>query len=234
MLVRVPAGRAPPRVASLGNACRAAFDPLSPSEGRPKAGPGTINTPRRRGGPLIDQEGRVVSATDYIVNLILLLLVLRHMHETRLPSPGLVLPVLLVAAAAAAYLRAVPTAGNDVALEITLTATGLALGVLCAMATRIRRGADGVALVRAGWVAASLWAAEIGARVGFAFAASHGAGPAIARFSAAHGITSGRGWAAALALMALAELTARLAVLRLRARRLPAAEETATWTPVGV
>ena len=64
--------------------------------------------------------------------------------------------------------------------------------------------------------------AGIGARMGFAYATSHGAGPAIERFSVAHSITSVDAWVAALFLMALAEVVARLAVLWLRSSRLPA------------
>jgi hypothetical protein len=167
-----------------------------------------------------------VSATDYIVNFILLLPVLRQIRETRLSSLPLVLPMLLIAAAAAACLPAVPTAGNDVALEVTLAATGLALGVLCAMATCIRRDADGVARLRAGWVVTSLWVAKISARTCLAYAASDGAGSVVARFSAAHDITSGPRLGGGLVLMALAEVTAGLMVTRLRARRLTAATRT--------
>ncbi len=169
-----------------------------------------------------------MNATGYIINAILVLLVLRQIRETRLGWANLILPVLLVAGAAAYYLRSVPTAGNDLALDITLAAVGAVLGALCAFATRIRRGADGVALARAGWVAAILWVVGIGARMGFAYASDHGSGPAIARFSAAHSITSADAWVAALVMMALAEVIARLAVLRLRARQLPAASTPAT------
>jgi hypothetical protein len=62
----------------------------------------------------------------------------------------------------------------------------------------------------------------IGARMGFAYATSHGAGPAIGRFSVGHSITSVDAWVAALFLMALAEVGTRLAVLWIRSRRLPA------------
>jgi hypothetical protein len=100
-----------------------------------------------------------VNATGYIINAILVLLVLRQIRESRLDLISLVLPVALVAGAAAYYLRAVPAAGNDIALDLTLAAAGAALGIGCAMATRMRRGGDGVALARAGGVAAVLWVA---------------------------------------------------------------------------
>jgi hypothetical protein len=163
-----------------------------------------------------------VSTTDYIINSILVLLVLRQIRETRLGLTSLVLPVALVGAAAAYYLRSVPTAGHDVLFDLVLAAIGATLGTLCALATHMRRGQDGVALARAGILAAVLWIVGIGARIGFALWSSHGGGPAIERFSIAHSITSSSAWVAAIVMMALAEVIARTLVLRLRARHLPA------------
>jgi hypothetical protein len=162
-----------------------------------------------------------VNATGYIINTILVLLVVRQIRETRLDLANLVLPVVLVAGAAAYYLRAVPTAGHDVMLDLTLGSAGLALGALCALTTRLRRSPDGTALAKAGFVAAVLWVAGIGARMAFALWSGHGGGPHIASFSAAHQITGAGAWVAALVIMALAEVLARLAILRLRARLLP-------------
>ena len=65
-----------------------------------------------------------MNATGYIINAILVLLVLRQIRESRLDLISLVLPVALVAGAAAYYLRAVPAAGNYIALDLTLAATG--------------------------------------------------------------------------------------------------------------
>jgi hypothetical protein len=132
-----------------------------------------------------------VNATGYIINAILVLLVLRQIRESRLDLASLVLPVVVVAGAAAYYLRTIPAAGNDIALDLTL--------------------------------AAVLWIVGVGSRMAFAFFSDHGGGPAIARFSATHHITSGAAWVAALVLMALVEVMARLVTLRARARRLPVA-----------
>ena len=164
----------------------------------------------------------VMNATDYLINAILVLLVLRQVRETRLTWQILLLPVLIVIGAACYYLRSVPTAGNDLLLDVTLAAAGATLGGLCALFTHLRRGADGTPLSRAGWAAAILWVVGIGARMGFAWAISHGAAPAIEQFSASHSITSVDAWVAALFLMALAEVVTRLAVLWARSRRLPA------------
>jgi hypothetical protein len=164
---------------------------------------------------------QVMNATDYAINAILVLLVLRQVRETRLTWPILLLPVLIVIGAACYYLRSVPTAGNDLLLVVILAAIGAALGGLCGLFTHLRRGVDGIPLSRAGWAAAILWVVGIGARMGFAYAASHGSGSAIERFSVAHSITSVDAWVAALFLMALAEVVTRLAVLWIRSRRLP-------------
>jgi hypothetical protein len=172
-----------------------------------------------------------VNATGYIINAILVLLVIRQIRETRLDLSNLVLPVLLVGAAAAYYLRSVPTAGHDVLLDVTLGSIGLVLGALCALATRVRRGTDGTALAKAGVVAAVLWVIGIGARMAFAFWSDHGGGPHIASFSVAHQITGASAWVAGLVIMALAEVLARLAILRLRARMLPRAGSAGTGAP---
>jgi hypothetical protein len=108
-----------------------------------------------------------VNATGYIVNAILVLLVIRQIRGGRLDLRNLVLPVVLVAAAAAYYLRTVD------------------------------------------------------------FFSDHGAVPAIARFSISRQITGSDAWVAALVMVALAEVIARLVVLRLRAHALPTASAAA-------
>ena len=95
-----------------------------------------------------------------------------------------------------------------------------AMGAIGGLATRLRPGPGGRPLGRAGVLAASMWIAGVGARMVFYFAATHGAGPAIARFSVAHHITGPGAWTAALVMMALAGVLTRLAVVYLRGRRL--------------
>jgi len=76
-----------------------------------------------------------------------------------------------------------------------------------------------------------MWITGVGARMVFYFAATHGAGPAIARFSIAHHITGSAAWTAALVMMALADVLTRLAVVYLRGRRLTAATIPLTAAP---
>ncbi|HEU4977416.1 MAG TPA: hypothetical protein VFT42_00830 [Solirubrobacteraceae bacterium] len=159
-----------------------------------------------------------MSTTDYIVNAVIVLLVLRQIRERRLDLRSLVLPLVLIAFAAHAYLHSLPTSGDSVALIAVLAAAGLTLGSLCALATRVRVAEDGVARARAGGAAAALWVAGVGSRLAFVLAASHGAGPAIAHFSAAHRIAP-QGWVWGFVLMALGEALARLLILEVRALR---------------
>src|SRR5207245_903011 len=126
---------------------------------------------------------------DYLINIALVALVLRQLHERRLDFQSLALPVILVGVAAQHYLHAIPTEGNDLVLIVALSATGAALGMLCAAFTNIRPGADGVALARAGWAAATLWVVGIGSRMAFSYFSDHGARATIAHFSAVHHIT---------------------------------------------
>jgi len=60
-----------------------------------------------------------------------------------------------------------------------------------------------------------------------------GAGPAIAAVSIAHHITGPAAWTAALVMMALADVTARLVTVYPRGRRLTATPVAATAAPAG-
>jgi len=163
----------------------------------------------------------------YVINAILVLMVIRQLRENSLALRALAVPVLAVAAAAVMFLHSVRIGGSDIALELLGVMAGAAMGAIGGLATRLRRGADGRPLGRAGALAAGMWVAGVGARMAFAFAATHGAGPAIGRFSLAHHITGSGAWVAALVMMALADVLTRLAVVWLRGRRLAAAPAAA-------
>ena len=167
------------------------------------------------------------TTSAYIINAILVLLVVRQIREHRMDLRGLAGPVLAVGAAAVFFLHSVPAGGNDLLLELACVTAGAVMGCLSGWFTHLRRDRDGQVLGHAGWVSAGLWVAGVGARMAFVFAATHGLGPAIGRFSAAHHITSAQAWAAALVMMALADVLTRLTVLFVRSRRLAAAPAAA-------
>ena len=167
----------------------------------------------------------------YLINALLVLLVVRQIREHQLDLRALAVPVLAVGAAAVMFLHAVPRGGSDLTLDLICLSGGAAMGTIGGLATHLRAGADGRPLGRAGTLAAGMWIAGVGARMAFYFAATHGAGPAIAAFSIAHHITGSAAWTAALVMMALADVLTRLAVVWIRGRRLTATATPATAAP---
>jgi hypothetical protein len=157
--------------------------------------------------------------TDYLINAIFLVVVLRQARERRLDARSIVAPMALVVFVATHYVHTIPTGGSDLALVITLTLIGLSLGILCGYATHVRADADGTRFARVGPLAATLLLAGISARLVFVFALEHGAGPAIRDFSIVHHI-SAAAWPLALVSMALCEVTARLVIVQVRGQRL--------------
>lgn len=157
-----------------------------------------------------------MSLTDYLLNAALVALVLLQIRGRRITARNLLLPLAVVGVVAVSYLHAIPTAGDDLMLALGGAAVGLLLGLGCGLATAVFRRADGTPIAKAGALAALLWVAGVGARMAFALYATHGGGPAIGRFSAAHHITSGQAWVACLILMALLEVVSRSGVLAVK------------------
>ena len=85
-----------------------------------------------------------MSTTQYLLNAGLLAFVLWANLGTRTVSRSrFTLPLLLVALAAAMFLRDVPTAGHDVGLELAGVASGALLGLVAAALVRVDRDATG-------------------------------------------------------------------------------------------
>jgi hypothetical protein len=161
-----------------------------------------------------------MSLTDYAIDIALISIVFLQMRGRRLTLRNLVLPIGIVAYVATSYLNGIPTAGNDLLLVMVGVGAGAILGLLSGLFTSVRLGPEGHPFAKAGLAAAGLWVLGTGTRLAFQVYSSHGGQGAIGRFSAAHGITSGEAWVAALILMALGEVLARTAVLALRAYNL--------------
>jgi hypothetical protein len=161
-----------------------------------------------------------MSTTQYLLNAGLLAFVLWSNLGTRTVTRSrFTLPLLLVAIAAGVFLRDVPTAGNDVGLELAGAAAGIVLGLIAAALVRVDRDATGRLVMRAGVAYAALWVLVIGGRVAFAYGADHWFGPAIGRFSMIHQITGADGWTAAFVLMALSMVVVRVAASGIAAAR---------------
>jgi hypothetical protein len=159
-----------------------------------------------------------MTTTDYLINAMFVLIVIRQARERELDRRSVIIPLAIIAYVAHLYVRTIPTSGNDLVLVAALGSLGLTLGIASGFATHVRAGDNGYALARVGWIAGALLIAGIGSRMVFAFALSHGAHHAIASFSYAHQI-SAAAWPVALVLMALLEVSTRIAIVQLRGRR---------------
>jgi hypothetical protein len=158
--------------------------------------------------------------TDYLIDSALVLLVLLQLKERTLTTKTLVRPLVIVGAAVANYLHGIPTAGNDLVLIGTIGLLGATIGVSSGLAAIMRVREDGEVSARAGWASAVLWVAGMGSRFAFVIWITHSGMDTIARFSAAHSITTAETWTVALLAMAVAEVTGRTVVMAARRARL--------------
>jgi hypothetical protein len=161
-----------------------------------------------------------MTATDWILDIVLVLIVFKQLREERLTARSVLVPLAIIGWAAATYLHHIPTAGNDLALAGSFAAAGIVFGLFGGLLTRVRL-ADGQVRVRASAGAAALWVASMGFRLGFAVWSSHPSGGArVAHFSMTHHITSAQAWVVALILMAFGEVVVRLGTIVVRGRLL--------------
>ncbi len=156
--------------------------------------------------------------TDYLINAVFVLIVARQARERELDRRSIVVPLAILFFVAQMYLHSIPTSGNDLVLIVALSAVGLALGTASGFATHVRAGENGLPVARVGWLAGALLLAGICSRMVFVFAVNNGLRPDVASFSAAAHV-SAAAWPAALVLMAILEVTTRIAIVQLRGRQ---------------
>jgi hypothetical protein len=197
---------------------------------------GVVNPPRVESGinpgfnPWADDTARdrgedgAMTTTDYLINAMFVLIVVRQARERELDLRSVVVPLLLVAFVAHLYIHSIPTAGNDLVLIGLLAVVGLALGVISGFATHVRAGSGGLAVARVGWLAGILLVFGITARMVFAFVVTHGGHHAVASFSMSHQI-SPAAWPVAFVAMAVCEVTVRIATVQLRGYRITSSNE---------
>ena len=160
-----------------------------------------------------------VAASVWIINLIVLTAVLEaDLGHRRITWFRLTRPLLLAGVIIAFYLKGVASGGSGLTLELTLGGAGIGLGLLAGAIFGVYRDPAGSARSRAGFAYAALWAAVIGARIGFAYASSHA--HSVQTWLGTHQITSAA-LTDALIFMAAGMLLARTATLLLRERALP-------------
>jgi hypothetical protein len=159
-----------------------------------------------------------MTTTEYALNFALVGLVLLQLRGVKVTKAGLLVPVVMTVWVAGSLLKTIPTAGNDLVLEIGAALAGAALGSCAGLATGVARTGT-TAVAKAGAFAAVLWVVGIGSRVAFSLWTSHGGASDIRAFSIAHHITSGAAWGTAFILMAIAEVVTRTGVIYLKTRR---------------
>jgi hypothetical protein len=161
---------------------------------------------------------RPMTTTDYLINAVFVLIVVRQARERELDRRSLIIPLVVAAYVAQMYVRSIPTSGNDLILISVLATVGLTFGVISGFATHVRAGDNGFPIARIGWLAGGLLIAGISSRLVFAFAVSHGARHAVASFSISHQIGAAA-WPVALVSMAILEVTARVVIVHMRGRQ---------------
>jgi hypothetical protein len=159
-----------------------------------------------------------VSAIDYAFPLLLIQSVLRQTRGKRLTSFQLAWPIAVVLWAAAEYGSGFPATTADLILVGTSAALGAALGALAGRYTTIYQDPDGALMARATFATVILWTLGTVGRLAFGLYAEHGGARAISQFNAGHGLAISA-WAAALTLMALAEVLGRTLTLAPRAMK---------------
>jgi hypothetical protein len=159
-----------------------------------------------------------MTTTEYALNFALVALVALQIRGIKVTKAALLFPVVMTLWVTTSLLTSLPTAGNDLVLEVGGAVVGASLGALAASATAVTR-ADTTATAKAGSLAALLWVAGIGARVGFELWVGHGGAATVRDFSVAHHITGGPAWGTAFILMALTEVVTRTGVIYLKTRR---------------
>jgi hypothetical protein len=159
-----------------------------------------------------------MTTAEYALSFALVGLVALQIRGIKVTKAALLFPVVVTLWVATSLLKSIPTAGNDLVLEFGGALAGASLGALAALATTVTRTGTS-AIAKAGAVAALLWVAGIGARVGFSLWVGHGGAATIRDFSVAHHVTGGPAWGTAFILMALTEVVTRTGLIYLKTRR---------------
>jgi hypothetical protein len=167
-----------------------------------------------------------VSASDWIIDILLVALVLRQVRPRHLTPRAVLLPAVLLVIAGSEYLKAFPTGGNDLLMDLVLVAAGAVFGVVSGLTTKVWRDPDGKTMCRAGVAAAAAWILGMGIRMAFdVWAHTASGGQSLVHFSVHHSISTANAYATAFVLMAFAQVGLRVGLLqvrRLRSERVPA------------
>ena len=159
-----------------------------------------------------------MNAFDYVLDAVLLATVFIQFKGRRLSPRNLLFPVAIVVYFLFAYLKGVPTAGNDLCLVVGGVLLGLVFGVGAGGCTRVYSGEKGI-YAKAGLVAGTFWTVGVVLRTAFSIYATDG-GPGadrtIGHVMRSLDITSSRAIVACLLLMVLVEVGSRQLIVGAR------------------
>ncbi|HLI45083.1 MAG TPA: hypothetical protein VKU92_11535 [Acidimicrobiales bacterium] len=166
-----------------------------------------------------------MNALDYVLDAVLLVTVFVQFRGRRLTPRNLLLPVAIVVYFLFAYLKGVPTAGNDLDLVVGGVLLGLVFGIGAGAFTRVYHADKGI-YAKAGPLAASFWTVGVVLRTAFSLYATDGGRSADREIGAAMhtlDITASSAIVACLLLMVLVEVASRQLIVGARYLRLRSA-----------
>ena len=108
-----------------------------------------------------------MSPVDYVIDVLLIVVIFRQTRTHALTLRSGLLPLVLLAAAGALYLRPVSITGNDnLALIVVLAAAGVILGAASGLADHVWTTGPGQVRARAGILSVIAWIVGMVALIG--------------------------------------------------------------------
>jgi hypothetical protein len=163
-----------------------------------------------------------MNALDYILDAVLVATVFLQFRGRRLTPRNLLFPVAIVVYFLLAYLKGVPTQGNDLVVVAGGVFLGLVFGVGAGSFTRVFAAEKGI-YAKAGPLAATFWTVGVVLRTAFSLYATYGGAGAdrrIGHLMHSLNVTSSNAIVACLLLMVLVEVGSRQLIVGARYLRL--------------
>ncbi|RLV10391.1 hypothetical protein CTZ27_04085 [Streptomyces griseocarneus] len=162
---------------------------------------------------------------------ILIIILATDIGRKRITTARMVRSVIAVAVIIAIFVRAFPTQGNDVSLQLVGIGVGVIAGLIAGTLLPAYRHESGDIYTYGGIGYALVWVVLSSGRVLFAYGAEHWFTADLIRFSIDYKISGRDTYSNAFVFMSLAMVLTRTAVLLTKMRRVRAAEAARAVTP---